>query len=174
MTVDLTIECPDIVTAQTFPFDLQETAETVLNAFLDAEACPYEASCAVTIVTDEEIRKINSEMRGIDRATDVLSFPMVQYPSPSDFSILEDETAEADAFDPDSGELMLGDIVLSAEHITAQAEAYGHSVRREYAFLITHSLLHLAGYDHMEEKEAAAMEERQRVILSSCGIGRDA
>ena len=79
---------------------------------------------------------------------------------------------ESEAFDPDSGELMLGDVVLSADHIAAQAESYGHPVRREYAFLIVHSLLHLAGYDHMVPEEAEVMESRQRAILDKCGISR--
>ena len=95
---------------------------------------------------------------------------MIQYPAPADFDILEDAD---DAFDPDSGELLLGDIVLSADHILAQARAYGHSLRREYAFLITHSLLHLIGYDHMTETDAALMEDRQRAVLEKCGISRD-
>ena len=72
---------------------------------------------------------------------------------------------EAEAFNPESGELMLGDIVISKEKVLAQAEAYGHSPKREFAFLIAHSMLHLFGYDHMEEEERLVMEERQREIM---------
>lgn len=76
------------------------------------------------------------------------------------------------AFDPESGELVLGDIVISKERVIAQAEEYGHSIRREYAFLIAHSMLHLMGYDHMEEEERAVMEQKQRDILEQLGITR--
>ena len=170
MTILLENECSPELSAKLFQFDAEKTAEDVTEAFLDCENCPYEASVSITITDDASIREINREHRGIDAATDVLSFPMIQYPAPADFDILEDAD---DAFDPDSGELLLGDIVLSADHILAQARAYGHSLRREYAFLITHSLLHLIGYDHMTETDAALMEDRQRAVLEKCGISRD-
>ena len=79
---------------------------------------------------------------------------------------------EAEAFNPESGELMLGDIVISKEKVLAQAEAYGHSPKREFAFLIAHSMLHLFGYDHMEEEERLVMEERQREIMEKVRILR--
>ena len=170
MTLQIETEYPSGLAEKIFDFDLKETAELVLNTFLDTEECPYEASVEITLTDDESIREINREQRGIDAVTDVLSFPVVQYPGPSAFGILEEEGMEA--FDPDSGELMLGDIVLSADRIAAQAEEYGHSVKREYAFLIAHSLLHLAGYDHMEPDDAGRMEERQKIIMEKCGITR--
>lgn len=80
---------------------------------------------------------------------------------------------EADCFDPDSGELILGDIILSVERIAGQAEEYGHSLRRELAFLVAHSMLHLCGYDHMEPEEAAVMEQKQEQVLTSLGITRE-
>ncbi|MBE5996865.1 MAG: rRNA maturation RNase YbeY [Lachnospiraceae bacterium] len=172
MTVLIENEYPAEKAEKIFDFDLQETAELVMETFLDEEQCPYEASVSITITDDGAIREINREHRGVDASTDVLSFPMVQYPAPADFSVLEEEGMESEAFDPDSGELMLGDVVLSADHIAAQAESYGHPVRREYAFLIVHSLLHLAGYDHMVPEEAEVMESRQRAILDKCGITR--
>ena len=113
---------------------------------------------------------MNRNFRGIDRPTDVLSFPLLNYDTPSDFSVAEEE--EADSFDPESGELMLGDIVLSGDKILEQAEAYGHSVKREFAFLVAHSMLHLCGYDHMTEEEAKEMERRQEEILQSLSITR--
>ena len=112
---------------------------------------------------------MNREHRHIDRATDVLSFPMLEYETPGDLSGIEES---ADAFDPETGELMLGDIVISKDRVIAQAEEYGHSVRREYAFLIAHSMLHLLGYDHMEEEERRLMEDRQRKIMEKAGILR--
>ena len=113
---------------------------------------------------------MNREVRQIDRSTDVLSFPQVEYPSPADFSWAEEH--EADCFDPDSGELVLGDIVVSLDHVKEQAAQYGHGCRREFAFLIVHSMLHLLGYDHMEAREAAVMEKKQADILDSLGIRR--
>ena len=112
---------------------------------------------------------MNREHRQIDRATDVLSFPMLDYETPGDLSGIEEQ---GDAFNPESGELMLGDIVISKERVIAQAEEYGHSVRREYAFLIAHSMLHLLGYDHMEEEERRLMEDRQRGIMDKAEIPR--
>ena len=113
---------------------------------------------------------INKEYRQIDRPTDVLSFPLLSYDKPGDFSFLEDE--DEDNFNPDTGEVMLGDIIISVEKVFEQANEYGHSPRREFAFLITHSMLHLFGYDHMEPDEAAVMETKQRAILEGLNILR--
>ena len=121
--------------------DPYDTAVDVISCVLDYLDCPYEAQVSLLITDNDRIRKINSDNRDIDSATDVLSFPMTQYSTPGDFSFLEEEGI--DCFEPDSGELMLGDIVISAEKVLEQAEKYGHSVKREYAFLITHSILHL-------------------------------
>lgn len=153
----------------TLPFDIKEVAERVTAAALECEKCPYEAEINLLLTTDEEIWKMNREYRQTDRATDVLSFPMLEYDAPADFSFLDE--AE-DAFDPESGELVLGDIVISKEKVLAQAEEYGHSPLREYAFLIAHSMLHLFGYDHMEDDERELMEERQRVIMEAVNIPR--
>jgi len=137
---------------------------------IDYEACPYEAEVNVLLTDDEGIRQINREHRGIDRPTDVLSFPMVDYRQPADFSHVE-ETAE-DYFNPETGELMLGDIVISLDRVAEQAKQYGHSQSRELAFLTAHSMLHLFGYDHMEDEERLVMEDRQRKILAGKGYVR--
>lgn len=158
-------------TERNFPFDGQQLVNQVMEAVLDGEGCPYEASVNVLLTDDRGIREYNKEYRGIDRATDVLSFPNIEYAQPSDFSQVEE--CEADYFDPDSGELLLGDIILSVDKVREQAESYGHSQLREFAFLITHSMLHLCGYDHMEEAEAETMEEKQRDILEKLGITRE-
>ena len=141
----------------------------LVEAALEYEGCPYEAEIDLLLTTDDEIHRMNEEFRQIDRATDVLSFPMLEYETPGDFSFVEEE---AEAFNPESGELMLGDIVISKEKVLAQAEAYGHSPKREFAFLIAHSMLHLFGYDHMEEEERLVMEERQREIMETVQILR--
>lgn len=147
----------------------QEVAQRVGDAVLDYEQCPYESEVELLLTMDEEIREMNREFRDIDRATDVLSFPMIAYESPADFAFLEEDES---CFDPDTGELMLGNIVISKQKVVEQAEEYGHTIEREYAFLIAHSMLHLLGYDHMEEEERAVMEKKQREILDGLGITR--
>ena len=102
--------------------------------------------------------------------TDVLSFPMLSYENAGDFSKLEDDYD--DNFNPDTGEIMLGDIVISVDKVLEQAESYGHTTKREYAFLIVHSMLHLCGYDHMTPEEAAVMEAKQKQILDEMNITR--
>lgn len=155
----------------TFPgIALEELAERVIEAALDYEGCPYEAEISLLLTDNAGIREINREHRQIDRATDVLSFPMLEYDSPSDFSCAE--AAVQGCFNPETGELLLGDIIISMEKVREQAKKYGHSEEREYAFLITHSMLHLFGYDHMKEEEAREMEDRQAAILGSLNILR--
>ncbi len=145
-------------------FDYVRLYERCVDAALTAEKCPYETWVSLLVTDDDGIRQINKDTRSVDKATDVLSFPMLNYNAPSDFSSAEEES---DSFDPESGELILGDIVLSADRIREQADAYGHDIQREYAFLIVHSMLHLCGYDHMEDNDRILMEERQRVIMES-------
>ena len=152
------------------PFSEQEIAEAVIMETLDYEDCPYEVQVNIILTTNEEIRQINLEQRGVDAPTDVLSFPMIEYAYPSDFTVLEGDSM--DNFDPDSGELILGDIVISVDKVMEQAEKYNHEVKREYAFLIAHSMLHLFGYDHMDEVERENMEIRQDEILNRLGISR--
>ena len=147
----------------------EELALEVIEAALDYEACPYEAEVNLLLTMNEEIREMNRNFRQIDKATDVLSFPMIDYDNAGDFDFLE--TAD-EYFHPESGELMMGDIVISKEKLIAQAEEYGHSVKREYAFLIAHSMLHLMGYDHMEDNERIVMESKQKEILEQLEILR--
>ena len=118
---------------------------------MDYEECPYEAEVSVLL-------------------TDVLSFPMCDYDTPGDFDWLEEHGD--DCFHPESGELLLGDIVISVEKVREQAEAYGHSEKRELAFLVAHSMLHLFGYDHMEDEERKIMEAKQEEILKLKGYIR--
>ena len=118
----------------------------------------------MTFTDNEQIRVINNEQRGIDKATDVLSFPMLEFD--------EDGTACAD-YDTDGDYVILGDIVISLERAREQSEEYGHSFIREVAFLTAHSMLHLLGYDHIKsEKEERIMCEKQEAVLQSLGIVR--
>ena len=161
------VECESRVT---LPFDAEALIRQVIEAGLTAENCPYECEIDVLLTDNEAIREINREAHGIDAPTDVLSFPAVEYPAPGDFSDLENDLT---LFHPESGELMLGDMVISLEKVLSQAEEYGHSIRRELAFLTAHSLYHLLGYDHMEEEERLLMEARQNALLETLGITRD-
>lgn len=142
----------------------------IVEEALDYEDCPYEAEVNVVLTDNEEIRQMNQEARGIDAATDVLSFPMVDYEIASDFEHVE-ETAE-DYFNLETGELMLGDIMISVDKVEEQAEKYGHSQTRELAFLVAHSMLHLCGYDHMVDEERLVMEQKQNEILERRGYCR--
>lgn len=154
----------------TLPFDVEGTAELVIEAALEYEGCPYETEINLVLTTNEDIREMNKMFRNIDKATDVLSFPMLSFETAGDFSKIEDE--QEIAFNPESGELMLGDIVISKDMVLTQAEAYNHSPRREYAFLIAHSMLHLFGYDHLADEERLVMEQKQRDILENVQILR--
>ena len=150
--------------------DYRPIIEEIVVAALDYEKCPYEAEVNVVLTNDEEIHRINKEFRGIDRATDVLSFPMGDYDVPSDFERLEEQSE--DYFNPETGELLLGDIVISIDKVDEQAEKYGHSKESELAFLVAHSMLHLCGYDHMEDDERLVMEKKQEEILAGKGYTR--
>ena len=153
-----------------FDFYYRQIAEKIINHCIDREEFPYEAEINLTLTDNEGIHIINKEYRDIDRATDVLSFTMLSYETPGDFSFLMDEND--DDFNPDTGEAILGDIIISVDKVREQAEEYGHSELREFAFLITHSMLHLFGYDHMEPEEAEVMENKQRQILDELSITR--
>ncbi len=148
----------------------EEIIHNVVEEALDFVECPYDAEVNVLFTDNEGIRQINVDMRGIDSPTDVLSFPMCDFETPGEFDRLE-ETPE-EYFNPDTGELMLGDIVISVDKVREQAEKYGHSETRELAFLVAHSMLHLSGYDHMEDAERLEMEAMQSEILERRGYRR--
>ena len=153
-----------------FDFPYEALAEQVIDFCLEYEGFPYAAEVNLTLTDNEGIHAINREYRRIDRPTDVLSFPMLSYSAPGDFSFLDRECE--DDFNPDTGEAILGDIIISVDKVKEQAASYGHSEKREFAFLIVHSMLHLFGYDHETEQEREEMEERQRSILDQLGITR--
>lgn len=152
-------------------FDYEEVIEAVINKTLETENCPYETEINVLLTGNGEIHTANKEFRGIDRPTDVLSFPMVDYEFPSDFSCV-DKNPES-YLNPETDELLLGDIMISVDKVYEQANEYGHSRKREFAFLIAHSMLHLLGYDHIDEAERKVMEVKQEAILDALGITRN-
>ncbi len=155
-----------------FEFDIEEVAKTVVSKVLEEEGCEHEVEISLIITDDEGIREMNNEFREIDKPTDVLSFPNVSYETPGDFSVIDGEQ-QVDLLNPDTGNIMFGDIVINENRVRSQAKEYGHSEKREFAFLIAHSMLHLCGYDHMEPEEAAVMEAKQENILNLLGITRD-
>lgn len=152
-----------------FPFDYKKTATEVISYILAHEKFPFESEINLLLTDDEGIQDLNKQYRGLDSPTDVLSFPMISYEAPGDFTHLE---ADADNFNPDTGEVLLGDIIINVQRAKQQADRYGHSERREFAFLIVHSMLHLFGYDHTQKEDAAVMEELQGRILEEMNILR--
>lgn len=151
-------------------FDFESLQKKVVEACLDYEDCPYESEVTILLTDDSEIQQINNEFRGIDSPTDVLSFPTIEYVVPGDFTNLEE--TQADCFHPETGELLLGDIVISVDRALLQASEFGHSIEREIAFLTAHSMFHLFGYDHMGEDERRTMEEKQNEVLERLEIFR--
>lgn len=159
----------DYETDRELGIDYASLANLVVEKILDMEGCPYDASVNLVLTDDEEIKRVNSEFRSVYSATDVLSFPMIPFEIPGDYSLVEEEDS---FFDLDTGELLLGDIMISVDRVFAQAQEYGHSVKREFCFLVAHSMLHLLGYDHMVPEEANVMEEKQRTALEELDIRR--
>ncbi|MBR2934140.1 MAG: rRNA maturation RNase YbeY [Oscillospiraceae bacterium] len=148
------------------PEGLEEQLSTVITAALTAEQVDVPCEVNILVTDDAAIHQINLDMRNVDRPTDVLSFPM--------FELAPGEKPGAEDADPDTGLVPLGDMVLSLERAKAQAEEFGHSVEREVSYLAVHSVLHLLGYDHMDEGEMKAqMRGREEAILSGLGINRE-
>jgi len=165
MTVNI-----DFETEKRLDLDFDKIIREIIEAAIDYEKCPYECEVSVLITDNAGIQEINKEQREIDAPTDVLSFPMLTYRYPADFEDIDEE--DLSLFNPDTGELLLGDIVLNQDRIESQAREYGHAERRELAFLVAHSMLHLFGYDHMVDTERLEMERRQREILEGKGYTR--
>lgn len=150
--------------------DYEDIIKQVIEGTINYVECPYECEVNVTIVDNNIIHEINNEQRQIDRPTDVLSFPLIEYDTPGDLSNVE---KDIDSFNPDTGELMLGDIVISYDKVKEQANEYNHSQKRELAFLTAHSMLHLFGYDHIVDEERINMERMQKEILNNLNITRE-
>lgn len=137
----------------------------VIRTALAAEGVDFPCEVDVLVTGDEEIRELNREARQVDKSTDVLSFPA--------FDLQPGELPGPEDADPGTGLVPLGDMMISMEHVAAQAKEYGHSTRRELAYLVVHSALHLLGYDHMDEGPMKAqMREREEAILAELGITR--
>lgn len=153
-----------------FGFDPEEKVEEMIAFVRDYVECPYDIEVSVTLVDTDTIRQVNSQFRQIEKVTDVLSFPMMEYDSPRDFGGQAFQNSLS--LSPDTQEMILGDILLCSEVVKTQAEEYGHSELREFCFLVVHSMLHLFGYDHIQEEDRREMEEEQRKIMERLGINR--
>ena len=140
----------------------EKLIKEVVSRVLEEEKVLPEVDVYITLTNNEEIHKINKEYRDVDRPTDVLSFPMYE----------RDEIAGLKNDTDDEIEKILGDIIVSIEKVREQAEEYGHSCERELAYLVTHGMLHLLGYDHMIEEEKAVMRKREEEILETLNITR--
>ena len=139
--------------------EIEKAIKDVCVAVMEEEECDFDAEISVTLVDNDTIRSINKEQRDIDRATDVLSFPMLEF---------DGDGISDDEYDMD------GELVISMERAREQANEFGHSFLREVAFLTAHSMLHLLGYDHVDDKEGEEiMCEKQERVLTSLGITRD-
>ena len=138
----------------------------VIRTALAAEGVDFPCEVDVLLTDDEAIHRINREMRQVDRSTDVLSFP--------EFDLHPGQLPTEEDADPGTGLVPLGDMVISMEHVAAQAKEYGHSTRRELAYLVVHSVLHLLGYDHLDEgPQKKQMRAREEAILAELGITRE-
>lgn len=151
--------------------ELEGTIEEIIHYALEEEKVKIPCEVSVVFVDNEEIREINNETRGIDKVTDVLSFPMLHYPKGKVFKeVYIDHRFET--MDLNEDNLILGDIVLSLEKTEEQREEFGHSFLREVAYLTVHSVLHLLGYDHMEDAEKNIMRKREEEILNKFNLTR--
>ena len=147
-------------------YELSGLVRRAIVTALDAEGMSVPCEVNVLFTDDEGIRQINREMRDVDRPTDVLSFPM--------FDLTPGELPDEMDADPGTGLIPLGDMVISMERVAAQAEEFGHSNRRELCYLVVHSVLHLLGYDHLDEgPQKARMRAREEAILAELGITRE-
>ena len=149
--------------------DYKDIAQNVIEESENYIKCPYECEVNILITDNDEIHALNKEMRDIDSPTDVLSFPSLEFDTPGDFSNIDKDQLN---FNPESGELILGDIVVSYDKVIEQSKEYNHSQTREFAFLVAHSMLHLFGYDHINENERKTMESEQESILNNLNYRR--
>lgn len=147
-----------------FTDELENIIERAASATLDVLECDVDCEVSVLITDNDGIREINKEYRQKDVPTDVLSFPILEF---DDDGVMIEESG-----DYDGDLLLLGDIVISLEKAAEQAEEYGHSLLREIGFLTAHSMLHLCGFDHMEEPYASMMRDKEKLVMEKVGLKR--
>lgn len=145
--------------------------QTAADCALHMEGVRRRCAVSVRLCDDETIHEINREFRGIDRSTDVLSFPMINYPQ--GVTAGKADKLLRQALDDELNACMLGDLIISVPHVLAQAEEYGHSPEREAAFLLVHGICHLMGYDHIDPDDQRRMRAMEENILNAVGMSRD-
>lgn len=141
--------------------ELEKAIYRVVEMALAVEDAVCDVNLSMVVTDDERIRIVNREQRKIDKATDVLSFPGYEK---EEWEELKTQPEEM---------VYIGDIVISKEHAVAQAEEYGHSFEREFCYLLAHGMLHLMGYDHMEEDEKKVMREKEEEIMKKLNLERE-
>lgn len=139
-----------------------------ISTSLKYESIKTDVEISVMIIDNKYMEVINKTYRNIDTTTDVLSFPMIEYPK----GVQLEKTISIQPVSPETGKVYLGDILISWDKVIEQSESYGHSVERELCFLVVHSMLHLLGYDHMNNNEEKMMKEKQEAILEEMEIIR--
>lgn len=148
--------------------DYEKTIKEIVDLSLRTENFMKNVEISVTMVDNKEIHRINKEFRNIDAPTDVLSFPLLEFEN----GVLLEQTAKEN-INIDTNEVVMGDIIISVERAREQAQEYGHSLKREIAFLTAHSMYHLMGYDHMVEEEEKIMNAKQEAVLEKAEITRE-
>ena len=156
-----------------FGFNVENITKKVLSEAMNVEKVPFDISINLSIVSDKKIKTINKSERNIDKVTDVLSFPVVDYKKPATYDVFfKNKKISIDYLDLDTNTVFLGDIVINKNRVLSQSKLYNHSIKREYAFLLTHSFLHLVGFDHMKKNDEEKMCMEQEKILTKLKISR--
>ena len=156
-----------------FEFDENKLSKKVLSEVLKVEKISVNVSVNISLVGTGKIRSLNKNNRKIDKVTDVLSFPNITFKKPSDIkSVIKNKKLENLIFDYSTNTYFLGDIVICYNKVIDQSKKYNHSIKREYSFLLTHSMLHLLGYDHMIKKDEKLMIDKQNEVLNNLKIFR--
>ena len=151
--------------------EAKQLMQRCADSAAQAEGVSVPLAAFIQIVGDEGIRLINREQRGKDMSTDVLSFPTVNYPAGKTAHDCEKRLRRE--YDPELGACVIGDIIISMDHVRAQAQEYGHSEQRESGYLITHGLFHLMGYDHMTDTDKPVMRAMEEKALRAIGLTRE-
>ena len=150
---------------------LENNIKKMIDFTLREEKLIIDYEVSVIFVDNNQIKKLNNQFRGIDRVTDVLSFPMLEYEKGKVYKQLYTDHVFSD-YDLDDGKLVLGDIALSLEKAMEQSKEFGHSFQREVCYLLIHSVLHLLGYDHIDEEDKVVMRKNEEYILNKFNINR--
>lgn len=156
-----------------FGFDIEKVSKQIVKEVMLSEKVNFDISVNISLVTSKKIKTINKVERGIDKVTDVLSFPNVSFKKPANFKVyINKDYIDVSIVDLNTKTVFLGDVLINKEYVKKKSKEYGHSMKREFAFLLTHSMLHLLGYDHMKKNEETIMFKKQEKILERLKITR--